>query len=101
MIKDMQCPYCNAWQEVCHDDGFGYEEGERHETECSECDKAFVFETSIVFYYESFKADCLNDGEHKLQRVHSTARYDPPWMRCEDCDYETKGKYVSNDGFEE
>ena len=29
-MSDMQCPYCGADQEVCHDDGAGYSEDERH-----------------------------------------------------------------------
>lgn len=27
-------------------------------------DKLLLFETSISFYYEPEKADCLNDGKH-------------------------------------
>lgn len=59
-MSDMQCPYCGADQEVCHDDGNGYAEGVKHEHECSECEKTFVFETFISFDYEPSKADCLN-----------------------------------------
>lgn len=34
-MGDMQCPYCGADQEVCHDDGAGYSEDTRHEHTCS------------------------------------------------------------------
>ena len=61
---DLECPYCEEELEICHDDGFGYEDGVKHQMECGHCDKSFVFYTSISFYYEPEKADCLNDGKH-------------------------------------
>lgn len=57
---DIICPYCDAEQEINHDDGFGYEEGIKHEMQCSKCKKNFVFETSISFNYDAEKADHLN-----------------------------------------
>lgn len=36
-MSDLYCPYCDAGLEVCHDDGFGYEEGVAHEMCCKEC----------------------------------------------------------------
>jgi hypothetical protein len=30
-MNDIECPYCDAENEVCHDDGYGYEEGKAHE----------------------------------------------------------------------
>lgn len=71
-MKDIECPYCGHGQEVCHDDGFGYEEGVAHQMQCERCDNNFVFYTSISFFYEPEKADCLNDGEHnwKAQNCH-------------------------------
>lgn len=63
-MKDIECPYCDHGQEICHDDGFGYEENRAHQMQCSNCDKYFVFYTSISFYYEPEKADCLNEGDH-------------------------------------
>jgi len=86
-MSDMQCPYCNADQEVCHDDGRGYSEDEKHEHQCTECDKMFVFRTIISFDYLPSKADCLNGDNHKLifrqswPQVHSR-------MGCRDCDFE-------------
>lgn len=29
-MSDLQCPYCEADQEVNHDDGMGYDESLRH-----------------------------------------------------------------------
>lgn len=88
-MSDMECPYCGADQEVCHDDGHGYAEGVAHEHTCSQCKKVFVFQTSISFYYEPSKADCLNGGEHALKFArHYPERYS--MMRCKDCDYQRK-----------
>lgn len=86
-MSDVECPYCGKEQEICHDDGYGYEEDARHEQYCGNCRKEFVFTTSIIFYYEAYKADCLNDGNHKLNPSHTL----PKWatkMVCDDCDYE-------------
>lgn len=61
---DLECPYCEKELDINHDDGFGYQEGVKHQIACPHCDKSFVFETSISFYYEAEKADCLNDDKH-------------------------------------
>lgn len=63
-MGDLNCPYCDGILEVCHDDGFGYEENVKHQMECGYCGKYFVFQTTTIHYYEPEKADCLNDGEH-------------------------------------
>jgi hypothetical protein len=68
---DIECPYCEKGLEICHDDGFGYQEGVKHQMECSHCQKSFVFETEIIFYYEAQKADCLNDGNHDYQLTYT------------------------------
>ena len=66
MSKDVQCPYCHEWNEICHDGGYGYTEDDTFNQECRSCGKSFAFSTSIVFYYEVYKAPCLNEeeGEH-------------------------------------
>jgi hypothetical protein len=70
-MSDLNCPYCDTDLSVCHDDGFGYEEGVKHEMECYKCEKSFVFQTSISFYYDAEKADCLNDGNHDWEMTHT------------------------------
>lgn len=82
---DVHCPYCGTGIDICHDDGFGYEEGVAHQEDCPDCEKKFVFNTYISFSYEAFKADCLNDGNH--QWVDSPTGH-PLWKRrrCKDCD---------------
>jgi len=80
----VECPYCEKDIPVNHDDGYGYEEDELHEQECPNCEKRFVYYTSISFYYSASKADCLNDGEHDYQKTHT---YPPEFavMRCTLC----------------
>ena len=82
---DLECPYCKNGLEINHDDGFGYEEGVKHQMECDHCGKSFVFETSISFYYDPEKADCLNDGKHDYQLSH-TIPSEFSTMRCSMCD---------------
>jgi DnaJ-class molecular chaperone len=83
-MSDLECPYCEKDCDVCHDDGFGYEEGVKHQMECPHCEKSFVFETSISFYYEPEKADCLNDGKHDYQLTHTYPK-EFSKMRCSMC----------------
>ena len=89
MSHDVECPYCGAGINICHDDGQGYEEDVRHEGHCRACDKYFVFTTSIHFSYEAAKADCLNESEHRL-KFQRTYPDQFSYMICEDCDYETR-----------
>jgi hypothetical protein len=90
-MKDLNCPYCDAGLDVCHDDGFGYEEDRAHEMECDECGKNFVFHTLILFYYSPKKADCLNGSPHNFREWRAM------WLNeeggehqrrgCKDCDH--------------
>ena len=83
-MSDTECPYCGADVEINHDDGYGYAEDELHQQECSECEKTFVFWTSIHFSYSPQKADCLNDAEHKFKPT-TTCPKEYTRMRCADC----------------
>lgn len=102
MNSDLECPYCEQELDVCHDDGFGYTEGDKHEMQCYHCNKYFVFETTISFHYEPSKADCLNDKEHNLVKIKD--QFYPERAKCKDCDYEHRGpfdqaahdKFISN-----
>ena len=89
MSDDIKCPYCDADQEICHDDGAAYEEDIRHEQTCSECEKTFVFTTSIHYYYDARKADCLNGSRHKLFLTNTYPR-EYSRMKCSACEYERK-----------
>lgn len=83
-MSDLNCPYCDAGLDVCHDDGFGYQEDVNHQMECSDCGKNFVFTTSISFYYEPEQADCLNDGEHDFNPTITIPEY-AMQMECQMC----------------
>jgi len=86
-MSDIRCPYCEELQDIDHDGSYGYEENQIHQQQCIECDKYFVYTTSIHFYYDVEKADCLNGGEHKYRK---TRQYVEPYdhlnrLVCEDC----------------
>lgn len=81
---DLECPYCEKELDINHDDGFGYEEDIKHEMECPYCEKRFVFTTSISYYYEPEKADCLNDGNHNYELTHTYPK-EFSKMRCSMC----------------
>jgi len=92
MNNDVECPYCGVWQEICHDDGQGYEEDAIHEQRCSDCDKAFVFNTFITFSYEASKADCLNGAPHPWTPMSCTKHW-PEARECLVCGEEERGAY--------
>ena len=79
-----ECPYCGAEEEICHDDGYGYSESEKHNQECGHCGKTFVYNTSIVFYYDTEKAECLNGGEHQFKATATCPR-EYTQMMCTMC----------------
>lgn len=89
MNKDLECPYCGVWNEVCHDDGQGYEENIEHEMSCSFCEKSFVFYTEIIYSYTPQKADCLNGEEHVYVPT-TTFPIEFTKMRCLMCGGERK-----------
>lgn len=89
MHGDVQCPYCEKWVEINHDDGYGYSESELHQQECDHCEKTFGYTTSISYNYDAKQVDCLNDGEHQWKFVNRTHK---DWciMRCSQCEKERK-----------
>lgn len=73
-MSDVECPYCGAEQEICHDDNYGLEEGVLYHQECSECEKMFVYDTHIIILHEAYSAPCLNDGNHRWEETHTLPR---------------------------
>ena len=63
-MEEIKCPYCDFVQYIDHTDGEGYAPNVIFKQLCPKCDKYFAFEVEIIFDYEVFKADCLNDGKH-------------------------------------
>jgi transposase-like protein len=83
-MSDVNCPYCDAEQEINHDDGYGYEESKTHEQECDSCGKHFAYTTEISFDYNVAKADCMNDGEH-IWKPTTTVPREWTQMECTMC----------------
>ena len=82
---DVNCPYCNTNLKINHNDGYGYEEDELHQQGCSKCLKRFIYTTSIIYHYNTEKADCLNDSEHKYE-LTKTIPTEAARRRCTVCD---------------
>jgi hypothetical protein len=89
MSDDIDCPYCGEGNEIDHDDGYGWEEGERYEQDCSFCDKVFEYETVVTYMYYPY---CK--GEHKLDEG-SPSKYGNEYIyacsRCEHMELRKKG----------
>lgn len=97
-MYDVKCPYCDVEIEICHDDGYGMEEGEWHQWQCHKCDKFFVFDTNISIDHTAKKADCLNGEPHKYEKTHTWPK-EYARMRCVECGDETplpKGETIDN-----
>lgn len=83
-MSDVECPYCGKGNDICHEDGLGYEEDVLHQQECGHCDKTFVFNTCISFSYEAQAADCLNGAEHDWKLTQTRPVFFTE-MRCSVC----------------
>ena len=89
MIKDIECPYCGNWQEIKHDDGYGYSEDELYFQECGDCGKEFGYYTTISYYYEPKEIPCKNGGGHSYKQMFGAPKeYFVGRYRCEYCDEE-------------
>lgn len=88
-MVDLHCPYCDCGLEVCNDDGFGLDENETWKMQCSECEKNFVFHSTLWWSYHPEKADCLNgDGPHEMQDYAHYPRVYPEWKMCRRCGHQ-------------
>jgi len=82
-MSDVECPYCGHSQEICHDDGYGYEDGEQFEQECVGCNKEFKFTTSICF---SYSVSC-QDGDHNIEEHASDKHPGYLFKTCSKCEW--------------
>jgi hypothetical protein len=56
-MSDINCTHCKEEQEINHDDGYGYEEGETHKQYCHNCKEYFFYTTTIINYYCNVNED--------------------------------------------
>lgn len=85
-MNSEKCPYCEKENKINHDDGYGYEEDVVHQQQCGHCDKYFTYTTSISYYYDVSKADCLNGSEHKwVVNTGCSPGYLSNFHTCEEC----------------
>ncbi len=92
MSNDLECPYCGEWQEANHDDGHGLGEDTLWQETCRSCGKDFTFWTTILFSYDTQKADCLNGSPHNFQWTN-TYPQEYAKMQCTICETYKDGKY--------
>lgn len=93
MDRDVECPYCGAGNDICHDDGYGYEEDCVHEQECDDCCKVFAYTTSVSYYHQAHAAECLNGADHRFEPVQYYPPVFPDAKRCRDCGLEERGRF--------
>jgi hypothetical protein len=91
-MSKYQCPYCDAPARI-EPEGDEFNENSFHETQCSSCEKYFVFTTFITVSHELSKADCLNGSDHNY-RLSGTFSYID---YCKDCGHERRDevKYLN------
>ena len=88
-MNELECPYCGEdlgdYVDDCHESDVEYE------YECSKCGKSFIF---IIEYYpcfSSYKADCLNGGEHEYENmIGAPEEAFKGRKRCKNCNKEIR-----------
>ena len=86
---DVKCPYCGAEQEINHDGGYGHEEDVKHEQECVQCEKEFMFKTMVSYSYGVY----CQDGDHEMEPAGDMH---PGVYVCSKCDFfESRRKEIA------
>jgi len=93
-MSDFNCPYCKKEGEIDYDDGdFFKDSDEGIKYECGWCDKTYLVNVSISFYYEGV---CTEEGhewgpykrfgssESEKMKAHNKSMEEHLW--CEHCD---------------
>ena len=80
-MSDIKCPYCGIWQDVDHDDGYGYDESETHSQDCINCGKEFDFTTSVTYSYSAY---CKSESDHEMYRPLDG---EPDFYTCKNCEH--------------
>ena len=98
-MTNHECPYCEAPQEYCNDEGFGQDD--TWDEECTECGKLYRLQGWYEEEYSAEKADCLNGEPHDFKQI---VGYPKEWFigkfRCSACDKEEHrgGHYFAEPG---
>lgn len=84
-MSDIKCPYCELEQEINHDDGYGYDEGEMHSQECERCQREFNFTTQIMYNYSAYclDGDCDYDEPSEMT-LSNGSKYN--FYQCKNCE---------------
>lgn len=64
-----ECPYCGMEFDAGDYSGDQLSDGETAEEECRKCGKAFMIRASYSVDFNTWKAPCLNDGDHDWQPI--------------------------------
>lgn len=81
MVGKIRCPYCSHEyqpEEIC-------EPEKNHEEECPSCGKYYIATVDWEPFYSSYRAPCLNGGEHVWNKVKHYPSVWPEWERCIYC----------------
>lgn len=85
-MSDIECPYCEA---DCGTPDEHTDEGVYCEMQCPKCEKYFVYQCDYSVDYSSYKAPCLNDGEHDWDKMVGAPReFFEKKYRCKFCNEE-------------
>jgi len=79
-MSDVKCPRCGKEQDINHDDGYGYADGETFEQECVSCDEPFEYETTITVSHDVY---CKNHEDHDFEQPPKGLKL---WY-CAKCDF--------------
>ncbi len=94
-MSTADCPYCTCEIEICHDDGYGMDEGETYSSTCPHCEKGFVFTTCISVIHDAFPAPCQNGEPHKMEPIlGAPAEFFAGKTRCRFCAIEQTDQEV-------
>lgn len=77
-----ECPYCGADVDIESDREL--EDGALYSDTCGNCEKEFAFSAYVVYLVNTYKADCLNNGNHKFKATSTYPRVFTE-MKCADC----------------
>jgi hypothetical protein len=88
-MKDVECPYCNKWQDPPEESS---EPDELHECECGNCGKYFGFYVQYFPSYSSHQIPCYNGEPHDWRNRPCLSEisllYD--YYKCHHCEEEMK-----------